>query len=178
DPEAKDKLKFHEVDLELQLHNPTKKEIKVRLVARPGLEGDEVELPGKKVKLKKEELEALKQSMPPAGYLGMKLDLKGPVALIGQYGGGMDGLNYPTKEVTIAPGKSHTLPIKTLTYPGKDAASTLYFACTEAGDYTLTVSLDTAVAPAPKGAKNAGKGFGHVTLRSNTVKLKFVAPGK
>jgi RNA polymerase sigma factor (sigma-70 family) len=179
DPEARDKLKFHEVDLELHLQNPTKTAIKVRLVERPGLVGDEIELPGgKKVKLEKEELEPLKRSTPPAGYLGMKLDLKGPITSVGQYGGGIGGLKYPTREVTIAPGKSHTLPIKTLTYPGKEGASTHYFACTQAGDYTLTVVLETAISPAPTGSKNAGQGFGYVTLGSNTVKLKFVEAGR
>src|SRR5262249_26221673 len=75
DPEARDKLIFHEVDLELELRNVTKKEVKLRLLPRPGFEGDEIEVPGnppKKVKLKKEEAEALRKSSPPAGYVGLK----------------------------------------------------------------------------------------------------------
>jgi hypothetical protein len=78
------------------------------------------------------------------------------------------------KIITIAAGKSHTFPaIKSLTYGFRGVAQQSYWI--KAGEYTLTASYKTAVSPAPKGAKDARNGFGHVTVTSAPVKIKVEA---
>jgi hypothetical protein len=51
---------------------------------------------------------------------------------------------------------------------------------TEPGEYKLIATYQTAVSPAPKGAKEShwDKGFGLVTVTSSTLKLKVVEPEK
>ncbi len=77
------------------------------------------------------------------------------------------------KVLTLAAGKSHTIPIKALQYGFRGTKNRAYW--TQAGTYTLTARFQTAINPAPKGAKDAGNGFGLVTLKSNSVKLKVKA---
>ena len=43
---------------------------------------------------------------------------------------------------------------------------------TEPGEYTLGASYATALSPAPPGSKDAGQGFGRVTLTAAPVKIK------
>jgi hypothetical protein len=80
----------------------------------------------------------------------------------------------PPKQVTLAPGKTHTLPIKSLmtNHIGRDGTASYR---TEPGDYTLTATYKTAVSPVRQGAKDTGRGFGPVTVISAPVKLKVVA---
>jgi RNA polymerase sigma factor (sigma-70 family) len=146
-------LRFHAVDLVLELRNTSKREVKLRLFPRPPANDLE------------------EQAGASPGWLGLRLELKGPIAQVGQRGAGALGRIMEKKEVTIPPGQTHSLPIKSLTYPSKDGNVLNYFLC-QAGEYTLTVVFDTVLTPAPEGSKNAGLGFGHVTLRSNTIKLK------
>jgi hypothetical protein len=46
---------------------------------------------------------------------------------------------------------------------------------TEPGEYTLTASFTTALSPAPPGSKDAGKGFGTVSLNAEPIKIKVEA---
>jgi hypothetical protein len=82
-------------------------------------------------------------------------------------------VSTPPKEVTLAPGKTHTLPIKSLmTNRLNREGSASYW--TEPGEYTLIATYKTAVSPVPEGSKDNGKGFGPVTVISAPVKLKVV----
>ena len=77
------------------------------------------------------------------------------------------------KVLTLAAGKSHTIPIKALQYGFRGMKNRAYW--TQAGTYTVTARFQTAINPAPKDSKDAGDGFGLVTLNSNTVKLTVKA---
>ena len=77
------------------------------------------------------------------------------------------------RPVTLAPGKSHTISIKSLQYGFRGVAEQAYW--TEAGDYTLTARFITAISPPPPGSKNIQEGFGRVTLSSKPVKIKIEA---
>lgn len=79
----------------------------------------------------------------------------------------------PPQQVTLAPGKTHTLPIKGLMTNRLNREGTASY-WTEPGDYTLIATYKTAVSPVPKGTKDNGKGFGPVTVTSAPVKLKVV----
>jgi hypothetical protein len=100
----------------------------------------------------------------------LKLELDGPGVVTGVSRRAVTEELRKPKTVTIAPGKSYTLPIKELEYGTRSQVDGAYW--TEAGDYTLTATYKTAVSPAPKGAKGAGGGFGFVTARSAPIKLK------
>lgn len=71
--------------------------------------------------------------------------------------------------VEIAAGKTHVIPVKTLTSGFRGASVFSYWA--EAGEYELVATLKTAMNPAPKGAKADEDGFGVVTLTSAPLKL-------
>lgn len=75
--------------------------------------------------------------------------------------------------VEIAPGKSHSIPLKTLTSGHRGASHFSYW--TEPGEYELVATLKTGMSPAPKGAKDAGEGFGQVTLTSAPFKVTVEA---
>jgi hypothetical protein len=77
------------------------------------------------------------------------------------------------KSVTLAAGKTHTIPIKNLQYGIRGMQYRAYW--TRPGEYKLTASYRTAINPAPKDAQDAGKGFGIVTLTSKPVKIKVEA---
>jgi hypothetical protein len=77
------------------------------------------------------------------------------------------------KVVTLAAGKSASVPIASLAYGYKNATDVAYW--TEAGDYTLSASYKTWISPAPKDAKDGGDGFGAVTLVSAPIKLTVEA---
>jgi hypothetical protein len=59
---------------------------------------------------------------------------------------------------------------------GEREGSYLKYYWTQSGEYTVFASIRAEVSPAPKGAKDAGNGFGMVTLTSNPVKLTVVDP--
>jgi RNA polymerase sigma factor (sigma-70 family) len=84
----------------------------------------------------------------------------------------------PFTQVTLAPGKTHTLPITSLMTKrlGRDGTASYWL---EPGDYTLTATYKTAVSPAPAGSKDGAEllmqgfpGFGQVTVITAPVKLK------
>jgi hypothetical protein len=76
-------------------------------------------------------------------------------------------------QVTLAPGKTHTLAFTELkTFrSGRDGTACCW---TEPGDYTLTATLETMVSPVPPGSKDYN-GFGVVKVISASVKLKVTA---
>ena len=71
--------------------------------------------------------------------------------------------------VEIAPGKSLSIPVKSLTSGFRGASKFTYW--TAAGDYELVAKFKTGMDPAPKGATDAGDGFGTVTLTSAPLKV-------
>jgi RNA polymerase sigma factor (sigma-70 family) len=84
----------------------------------------------------------------------------------------VDSPSIPPKQVTLAPGKTHTIPIKSLITAYLDREGTASY-WTEVGEYTLTATYKTAVSPVPAGVKDSG-GFGPVTVVSAPVRLKVV----
>ncbi len=105
----------------------------------------------------------------------VQLDLKGPekgaVAVMAQK---QFTTEFRTpKVITLAAGKTHSIPITSLHYGFRGLAKAAYW--TEPGDYTLTVGYRTAISPAPKGSKEAEKGFGFAVTTSDPVKLKIEA---
>jgi hypothetical protein len=128
-----------------------------------------------------------------AGFRGgstrLELDLQGPGARKIIVTGPPVGANIPPptpKEVVLAPGKSFSMPIKSLAVLDQyRAGPVLYW--TEAGAHTLKASFHTAISPAPPGTKEPvwigrpmigvdpkarTKGFGQITLTSAAVKFK------
>jgi WD40 repeat protein len=102
------------------------------------------------------------------GTAGLVLNMRGSHG----YGASTDrsgNEEEPATEVKLAPGMSHTIPLTHLSYPEK--AGLTRYRWTEAGDYWLTAEYELAVSPAPKGARNAGFGFGMLRLKTNEVKL-------
>lgn len=71
--------------------------------------------------------------------------------------------------VEIAPGKSLSIPVKSLTSGFRNASRFTYW--TAPGEYELVAKFKTGVNPAPKGSKDAGEDFGQVTLTSAGFKL-------
>jgi RNA polymerase sigma factor (sigma-70 family) len=107
------------------------------------------------------------------------LKLEGPgavnVTLPAQNAPGARGL---FTKVTLAPGKTHTLPITSLMTKrlGREGTASYWL---EPGDYTLIATYKTAVSPAPAGSKDGAEllgqgfpGFGQVTVVTAPVKLK------
>jgi hypothetical protein len=78
------------------------------------------------------------------------------------------------KPIALAAGKTHEIPIASLTYGFRGVAQQAYW--TEPGEYTLTASFQTAISPAPKGTKDDGQGFGTCTIKSELVKITVEAP--
>jgi hypothetical protein len=76
------------------------------------------------------------------------------------------------KPVTLAPGKSASVPITGFTYGFKGSDNAYW---TEPGEYTLAAGYQTAVSPAPKDAKAGPDGFAPVTVTSAPVKIKVEA---
>src|SRR5262249_52018230 len=81
------------------------------------------------------------------------------------------------EQVSLPPGKSYALAIKSLrtNNVGRNGSASYW---TEPGEYKLIATYQTAVSPAPKGAKEShwGPGFGMVTLTTSTLELKVVEP--
>lgn len=71
--------------------------------------------------------------------------------------------------VEIAPGKTHSFAVKNLMSGFRGRSKYAYW--TAAGEYELVATLKTGVSPAPADAKDAGEGFGQVTLTSAPFKL-------
>jgi hypothetical protein len=130
-----------------------------------------------------------------AGFRGgstrLELDLKGPGAAKISVTGPPVGANIPPRaprEVVLKPGKTYSMPIKSLAVLDQYRAGLVSY-WTDTGEYTLKARFHTAISPAPRGAKEPvwmgppmvgvdpkarAKGFGQVTLTSDPVKLKVV----
>jgi hypothetical protein len=98
------------------------------------------------------------------------LVLKGPGVVSSTREYALGRRSIPAKVITLAAGKSHEIPLKTLT-AGTSNLKVQRTYWTEAGKFTLTATYRTAVSPAPEGAKDAGRGFGAVKLTSAPVML-------
>jgi hypothetical protein len=104
----------------------------------------------------------------------IKLDLKGPGAEVIEFKGRLQPrFRINPKTVTLAPGKSVTVPISTLGFGLRGLTHAAYW--TAPGSYTLTASYETTLKPAPAQAGEAGNGFGTVTLTSAPVKIQVQA---
>jgi hypothetical protein len=77
------------------------------------------------------------------------------------------------RALTLAPGKTHTIEIKSLQFGERGVSEQAYW--TEAGQYTLTASFVTALSPPPPDSKDVQDGFGPVTLTSKPIKIKVEA---
>lgn len=73
------------------------------------------------------------------------------------------------KAVKVEAGKTVELPIKSLTGGFRGASEFSYW--TLPGEYELVATLSTGVSPKPKGAEDAGEGFGKVQVASTPFKV-------
>jgi hypothetical protein len=150
------------VDLVLEIKNTSDKEIKIWAVDDYKLE----------------------QSQAGGDYVDLRLALEGPgavSALVTQWS--KRPKTPPPSVAAIGPGKSLRLPISSLSYGIQGVARFESHRAfwTEEGDYTLTATFKTAVAPAPEGSKDAkwaGFDGGLVTVTTPPVKLKVIGPEK
>jgi hypothetical protein len=78
-----------------------------------------------------------------------------------------------SKTLTLAPGKSESVPINSLAFGMRNLTHAAYW--TAPGEYTLSASYQTALAPAPNGARDMGNGFGAVTLTTAPITIKVEA---
>ena len=103
----------------------------------------------------------------------MNLDLKGPGAVKVTPRQFFPAIFIMPKPVTLAPGKSHTLPIASLSFGHRGLQHRAYW--TEPGEYTLQASLNTGLNPPPKGIQPDRMGFGKTTITSEPIKIKVQA---
>ncbi len=102
------------------------------------------------------------------------LDLRGPAALSVPLKGRITNhVIVAPMTVTLAPGKSQTVPITSLSYGFKGSHNAYWLA---PGKYTLTAAYKTTVSPAPAAAEAADEGFGAVTIAS--APLTITVEGK
>jgi hypothetical protein len=99
----------------------------------------------------------------------LDLDLKGPGALSVKPPLVFTAVIAPPKAITLAPGKTHTIPVKSLKYGKSGMSDWAYW--TKAGEYTLAATYKTGINPPPKGSTKRG-GFDIVTLTAAPLKLK------
>jgi hypothetical protein len=117
-------------------------------------------------------------------YVKLLLELKGPGAVSARTAlRETTPKTPPPRTRALAPGKTFSLPITTLNYGSHGVAHyEAYRACwTDAGEYTLTATFQTAVSPAPKGSKETKWAHfegGFVTVTSAPITLKVVEKGK
>jgi hypothetical protein len=105
----------------------------------------------------------------------LQLDAKGPNAVTITPQKAFTADFRMPKVITLAPGKTHSIPITALQYGFRGTSKYTYW--TEPGEYTLTASYKTAISPAPKGSKEADKGFGIVVLMTTEpIKVKVETP--
>jgi hypothetical protein len=102
------------------------------------------------------------------------LDLKGPGAeTIVMKNRPMPRFLIASKTITLAPGKSESVPVSSLAFGLRNLTHAAYW--TAPGDYTLSATYQTSMAPAPKDARDVGNGFGAVTLTTAPIKIKVEA---
>jgi hypothetical protein len=73
------------------------------------------------------------------------------------------------KVVEVAAGKTAEIPLKQLSGGMRGMGEYLYW--TKPGDYELTVVLNTAVSPAPKGAEVTDGSYGKAKVASEAFKI-------
>jgi RNA polymerase sigma-70 factor (ECF subfamily) len=121
--------------------------------------------------------ESLKFASPGNDRGWFSLYLKGPGAVNGIVYRGTPPRRgiYPSRNmVQIGPGSTQKFTITSLGEFRTDPSVQLHASYwTEPGEYTVTVALHTDVEPAPRGARDH---FAQVTVTSNPVKVKVVAP--
>jgi hypothetical protein len=99
----------------------------------------------------------------------LELQLKGPGAV------SVEGQRFFTREfrapvpMTLAPGKTHTIAIKSLQYGFRGMAQQAYW--TKPGEYTLGAAFQTGMSPPPAGAKEVNEGFAPVKISADPVKI-------
>jgi hypothetical protein len=104
----------------------------------------------------------------------LMLDLKGPGAM------SVAPLRASTLEfrvpeaITLAPGKSLTIPIKSLMYGARGTSHQAYW--TKPGEYTLGATYQTGISPPPAGAKEVEEGFARMKITADPVKIKVEEP--
>src|SRR5262249_14056281 len=103
----------------------------------------------------------------------LTLDLKGPGAVKVTPRQFFPAIFILPKPITLAPGKSHTLPIASLSFGRRGVEYRAYW--TDPGDYTLQASLTTGLNPAPKDVQPDKNGFGKTTITSEPIKIKVQA---
>jgi hypothetical protein len=113
-------------------------------------------------------------------YVRLLLDLKGPGAVSATVTQRFTRPKTPPPRLTkIAPGKTWTLPITSLSYgtPGIATFAVDRTCWTDPGEYTLAATFQTAVQPAPAGSKPSKWAHfdgGIVTVTTPPVKLTVV----
>jgi hypothetical protein len=159
---AKTKPPVVEVDLVLELKNTSDKEITIWIADDYGKE----------------------ERQEGGDYVKLMLDLKGPGAVSVRTAlRETTPATPPPRTRAIAAGKTFSIPITTLNYGSHGIAHyEAHRACwTEAGEYSLTATFQTAVSPAPKASKPTKWAHfegGYVTVTSAPVKLKVVEKGR
>jgi hypothetical protein len=99
----------------------------------------------------------------------LTLSLKGPGAV------SVEPLRPFTNEfrvptaLTLAPGKTHAVAIKSLQYGFRGLAQQAYW--TKPGEYTLGAVLQTGISPPPPGAREVEENFARVIITAGPVKL-------
>ncbi len=102
------------------------------------------------------------------------LDLQGPAAVnVTLKGRVVNHLAVEPKTITLAPGKSQTVPINSLSSGFKGTKAAYWLA---PGKYTLAASYATTVSPTPAKSVPADEGFGAVTVVS--APLTITVEGK
>lgn len=106
----------------------------------------------------------------------LSLTLRGSGAMLAEERPGTStGKAPPPEAVSIAPGKSHSMPLTSLSFGPPNQAKRAYL--TETGEYRLSATLRTAITPAPKGSVPVkGTKFGEVQLRSAPITFRVVRP--
>lgn len=100
------------------------------------------------------------------------LELKGPGALSVKPRVFFPSIFINPKPVTLAPGKTHSIPVTSLKSGFRGGS--IYSYWTSSGEYTLAAAYKTGITPAPEGSKERN-GFGMVTLKATPIKLKVEA---
>ncbi len=99
----------------------------------------------------------------------LTLNLKGPGAVsIEPLRAFTDEFRVPTA-LTLPPGKTHTIAIKSLHYGLRGLAQQAYW--TKPGEYTLGAVLQTGISPPPAGAKEVEENFARVRITADPIKL-------
>jgi hypothetical protein len=159
---AKTKPPVVEVDLALELKNTSDTEITIWIADDYGKE----------------------ERQEGGDYVKLQLDLKGPGAVSVRTAlRETTPATPPPRTRAIAAGKTFSIPITTLNYGSHGIAhyEAHRASWTEAGEYTLAATFQTAVSPSPKGSKATKWAHfegGYVTATSAPVTLKVVDNGK